>query len=87
MIRSLAAASAQVSLLWVAAVLSAGPLAAQPKSDPDWPCPQRRTPEIDLAQVWSGPDPASAGLPRLVILILWGNPPMVGATGFEPATP
>ena len=61
MIRSLAAASAQVSLLWVAAVLSAGPLAAQPKSDPDWPCPQRRTPEIDLAQVWNGPDPASAG--------------------------
>jgi hypothetical protein len=56
-IRSLAAASALAAL----ALVSAGPLAAQPKSDPDWPCPQRKTPEIDLAQVWSGPDPASAG--------------------------
>lgn len=58
MIRSLAAASAALA---AAALLMAAPLAAQPKADPDWPCPQRKTPEIDLAQVWNGPDPASAG--------------------------
>lgn len=58
MIRSLAAVSAAVA---AAALLTAAPLAAQPKPDPHWPCPQRKTPEIDLAQVWSGPDPASAG--------------------------
>ena len=61
MIRSPAAASALASLLSAVALFCAAPLAAQPKADPDWPCPQRRTPEIDLAQVWSGPDPASAG--------------------------
>lgn len=45
----------------LAALASAAPAQAQPKSDPDWPCVQRKTPEIDLAQVWNGPDPASAG--------------------------
>ncbi len=56
MIRSLAA-----SAIAAVALFCAAPLAAQPKADPDWPCPQRKTPEIDLAQVWNGPDPASAG--------------------------
>lgn len=56
MIRSLAASAIAAVVLFCAA-----PLAAQPKADPDWPCPQRKTPEIDLAQVWNGPDPASAG--------------------------
>jgi len=60
-IRSLAAASATALLFSAAALFCAAPLAAQPKADPDWPCPQRKTPEIDLAQVWNGPDPASAG--------------------------
>lgn len=45
----------------VALATLAGPAFAQPKSDPDWPCVQRKAPEIDLAQVWNGPDPASAG--------------------------
>lgn len=45
----------------VLAVLIAAPAFAQPAPDPDWPCVQRRTPSIDLAQVWNGPDPASAG--------------------------
>ncbi|MBP2149714.1 hypothetical protein [Xanthobacter flavus] len=61
MIRSLAAASATALLFSTVALFCAAPLAAQPKADPDWPCPQRKTPEIDLAQVWNGPDPASAG--------------------------
>lgn len=43
------------------ALLAAGPALAQPKSDPDWPCPQRRVPDISLGAVWSGPDLASAG--------------------------
>ncbi|WP_333473706.1 hypothetical protein [Xanthobacter dioxanivorans] len=51
--------------LAIGAALLAGvvamPAAAQPKPDPDWPCVQRKTPDIDLAQVWSGPDPVSAG--------------------------
>ena len=45
----------------VLAGLIAAPAFAQPAPDPDWPCVQRRTPTIDLAQVWNGPDPASAG--------------------------
>ncbi|MFG1299435.1 hypothetical protein V5F49_06515 [Xanthobacter sp. V3C-3] len=47
--------------LAVLAALLVSPAAAQPAQDPDWPCVQRRTPSIDLAQVWNGPDPAAAG--------------------------
>lgn len=43
------------------ALAASSPALAQPKSDPDWPCAQRRTPDISLAAVWSGPDLASAG--------------------------
>jgi len=39
----------------------AAPLQAPPMADPDWPCAQRKTPEISLGAVWSGPDLASAG--------------------------
>ena len=29
--------------------------------DPDWPCVQRKVPELSLAQVWTGPElPAAA---------------------------
>ncbi|MDQ0505630.1 hypothetical protein [Xanthobacter agilis] len=48
--------------LAVLALVMAGPALAQPKSDPEWPCPQRRTPDISLAVVWTGPDLASAGV-------------------------
>lgn len=30
---------------------------AASSSDPDWPCIQRRQPQLSLAQVWSGPQP------------------------------
>jgi len=31
-------------------------------TDPDWPCMQRKVPELSLAQVWAGPQlPATAG--------------------------
>jgi hypothetical protein len=29
--------------------------AQQPRVDPDWPCIQRKVPEMSVAQVWSGP--------------------------------
>ena len=36
-------------------------LAAQ-GDDPDWPCIQRKVPELSLAQIWTGPElPPSAG--------------------------
>src|SRR6476659_8620841 len=35
--------------------------AAATKTDPDWPCIQRKVPELSLGQVWNGPElPASA---------------------------
>lgn len=49
------------AILAALALLAASPALAQPKSDPDWPCVQRRTPDISLATVWSGPDLAAAG--------------------------
>ncbi|MEQ1951125.1 hypothetical protein [Mesorhizobium sp. CN2-181] len=40
--------------------LPASALAAQ-NQDPDWPCVQRKVPELSLGQIWNGPDlPASA---------------------------
>ncbi|WP_454918655.1 hypothetical protein [Xanthobacter sediminis] len=47
--------------LAVLALVACGPALAQPKADPDWPCAQRKTPDISLAAVWSGPDLAAAG--------------------------
>ncbi|MQW86143.1 hypothetical protein [Sinorhizobium saheli] len=37
----------------VAAVLASSAVAAQ-GDDPDWPCIQRKVPELSLAQIWSG---------------------------------
>ncbi len=41
--------------LWAA--LAAGPAAAQPVEDPDWPCVQRKVPALSLGQMWAGPVP------------------------------
>jgi hypothetical protein len=35
--------------------LVAEPVAAQQADDPDWPCQQRKVPELSAASVWSGP--------------------------------
>jgi hypothetical protein len=43
------------------AVVLSGAAFAQPAVDPDWPCTQRRVPNIAIGTVWSGPDPAEAG--------------------------
>lgn len=43
-------------LICAAALQPAGPAAfAADPADPDWPCPQRKTPQISAAQVWPGP--------------------------------
>jgi hypothetical protein len=51
---------ARLSLLAMA-VLAAGPALAQPRFDADWPCVQRKVPNIAVGAVWSGPPPESAG--------------------------
>ncbi|HJW78137.1 MAG TPA: hypothetical protein VJ526_06180 [Beijerinckiaceae bacterium] len=44
-------------LLYALACLAvAGAAGAQPRSDPDWPCVQRKVPAITAGAVWSGPD-------------------------------
>lgn len=45
----------------VAALAIAAPAAAQPKGGPDWPCIQRKVPELAPAAVWSGPPIDAAG--------------------------
>lgn len=45
-----------LSALAVAAALGAGrPAGAATYEDPDWPCIQRKVPEISLGQMWAGP--------------------------------
>lgn len=41
--------------------LGAGPVLAQPKSDPDWPCVQRKVSTLSPGTVWTGPDLEAAG--------------------------
>jgi hypothetical protein len=39
----------------------AGPASAQPKTDPDWPCVQRKVATLSPGQFWTGPDIEAAG--------------------------
>ena len=40
---------------------TAGPALSAANNDPDWPCIQRKVPELSLGQIWTGPElPASA---------------------------
>jgi hypothetical protein len=41
--------------------LGAGPVLAQPKTDPDWPCVQRKVSTLSPGTVWTGPDLEAAG--------------------------
>ncbi|ACA19334.1 conserved hypothetical protein [Methylobacterium sp. 4-46] len=52
MLRTLALAA--LAAAWSAAAL------AQPKPDPEWPCPQRKVPTLGFGAVWTGPDPTQA---------------------------
>lgn len=50
--RRMSGVRAAVAVLLLAA---AGPALGQPKGGPDWPCIQRKVPELSPAAVWSGP--------------------------------
>ncbi|MDD2867289.1 hypothetical protein [Neomegalonema sp.] len=52
----------RIALLAATAALVCGLGSAQAAGplDPDWPCIQRRVPQITLGQVWSGPAPDEA---------------------------
>lgn len=41
--------------------LSGNLAAAQPRSDPDWPCIQRKVPTLGIGSIWTGPDVEEAG--------------------------
>lgn len=49
------------AILAVALAITAGPALAQPRSNPDWPCVQRKVPTLSPGQFWTGPDVAGAG--------------------------
>lgn len=40
---------------------TAAPALAQPKTDPDWPCVQRKVGSLSPGQFWTGPDIEAAG--------------------------
>jgi hypothetical protein len=42
-------------------LLSATAAVAQPKTDPSWPCVQRKVESLSAGQFWTGPDIAAAG--------------------------
>jgi hypothetical protein len=42
------------------ALLAAGPARAQPRTDPDWPCVQRKVTSLSPGQFWTGPDLGAA---------------------------
>ena len=44
----------------ILALVTAGPAAAQQVTDLDWPCVQRKQPQLSIAQVWTGPLPDDA---------------------------
>lgn len=41
---------------FTALLLAAAPVFAAAHTDPDWPCIQRKVPQLSIAQVWTGPD-------------------------------
>lgn len=52
-----------IALASALAGLTALPVAAQQSEDPDWPCQQRKVPDLSVASVWTGPaiDAAAKG--------------------------
>lgn len=48
-----------IRIILFATLIAAPALAAGPV-DPDWPCVQRRQPQLSIGQVWSGPPPDDA---------------------------
>ncbi len=56
----------RLTLLTTTLLALAGPALAQPKTDPDWPCVQRKVASLSPGQFWTGPDLGSASTE-------WGN--------------
>ncbi|MBE7199612.1 MAG: hypothetical protein INR70_17665 [Parafilimonas terrae] len=56
----------RLSLLATTLLALAGPALAQPKTDPDWPCVQRKVATLSPGQFWTGPDLGAASAE-------WGN--------------
>lgn len=54
------------ALLATTLLALAGPALAQPKTDPDWPCVQRKVANLSPGQFWTGPDLGAASTE-------WGN--------------
>ena len=54
MLRRLFLASAAIALI-------SGPAHAQPRTDPDWPCIQRKVTSLGAGSLWTGPDLEAAG--------------------------
>lgn len=46
----------RLTLLTTTLLALAGPALAQPKTDPDWPCVQRKVATLSPGQFWTGPD-------------------------------
>ncbi|WP_375453696.1 hypothetical protein [uncultured Methylobacterium sp.] len=49
------------TMLALALAVACGPALAQPRSDPDWPCVQRKVTSLSAGQFWTGPDVEAAG--------------------------
>lgn len=47
-------------ILTLIGLLAAAPAFAADGTDPDWPCIQRKQPQLSLGQVWTGPAPDEA---------------------------
>ncbi|MDI7864165.1 hypothetical protein MRS76_19660 [Rhizobiaceae bacterium n13] len=60
------------TLFAIVLTISAGPGFSAQGDDPDWPCIQRKVPELSLGQIWIGPD-----LPEAAAA--WANDPMIHA--------
>ena len=54
------------SLVLAALLLPANAALAAMNTDPDWPCIQRKVPELSLGQIWNGPElpPTAKDWPR-----------------------
>lgn len=51
----------QFVIVSVAFIFSGSLASAQPRSDPDWPCIQRKVSTLGIGSVWTGPDLTEAG--------------------------
>lgn len=46
----------RTALVLIFGILAVEPVSAAQGEDPDWPCIQRKVPELSLGQIWNGPE-------------------------------